>query len=92
MSSKELTEWIAFASVEPIGEAREDLRTANLMALIANVNRDQEKKPEPFSPSDFVVDYWHEPDVEINSMDRNIAIAESFAAIGLGTIERPEVM
>lgn len=36
MSSKELTEWMAFASIEPIGESRQDLRIAMLCTLVYN--------------------------------------------------------
>jgi hypothetical protein len=37
MTSAEITEWRAFNEIEPFGAQLEDLRTANLMALIANV-------------------------------------------------------
>ena len=39
MSSAELTEWMAFAEVEPFGEERADLRSAIVAQVIANVNR-----------------------------------------------------
>lgn len=34
-------------------EDREDFRTARIEALIAEVNRNREKRSEPFSPTDF---------------------------------------
>jgi hypothetical protein len=52
MSSLELTEWLAFAQIEPFGEWRDDFRTGLLAAVIANPHR---KKGAPgFKPSDFM--------------------------------------
>ena len=54
ISSAELTEWMAFYKMSPFGEARGDLRVAQLTALMANVHRDREKRPQPFEPVDFM--------------------------------------
>lgn len=56
MSSREFAEWMAFFRIQPFGEWRGDFRTANVMALIANVNRDQKKSIE-FSAQDFMPDF-----------------------------------
>ncbi len=53
MSSREFTEWMAFFQLQPYGEWRADFRTASLMALIANVNRDPNKSKE-FTPQEFM--------------------------------------
>lgn len=59
-----LTEWKAFYQLEPFGEWREDLRAAKICAIIANVNRDEKRKPKPFSPADFMPDFTqqYQPD------------------------------
>lgn len=54
MTSVQITEWLAFAQVEPFGEWRADLRMATLAALIANVNRNDKARPEPYRPDDFM--------------------------------------
>ncbi len=36
MPATELSEWIAFASIEPIGEARADMRMAMICCTFAN--------------------------------------------------------
>lgn len=54
MTSLDVAEWKAYFSVEPFGESRADLRMGILASLIANVNRDRKKKPEPFVPADFM--------------------------------------
>jgi hypothetical protein len=54
MSSKEFSEWMAYAQLEPFGEERADLRMAILASLIANANRDPKKKSSPYEVSDFM--------------------------------------
>lgn len=55
MPARELVEWAAFYELEPFGEWRADLRMAVLASLIANANRDPEKRPEPFTVDDFML-------------------------------------
>jgi hypothetical protein len=57
ISSRELAEWQAFSLLEPFGERRADLRAAIIASTIANANRDKDKKPEPFTPHDFMPNY-----------------------------------
>jgi hypothetical protein len=58
MSSREFSEWIAFLSVEPLGDDRGDIQAAMIAATIANANRDPEKRSNPFEATDFLLDYW----------------------------------
>lgn len=52
MSSLELSEWIAYDRISPIGrEDRADLRNAITCMVIANVNR---TRSTPFEISDFM--------------------------------------
>ena len=57
MRPSELGEWLAEYSISPWGEWRADLRVAQNTALLANVNRDAKKQPQPFSPRDFMYDH-----------------------------------
>ncbi len=54
MSSRELTEWMAYFEVEPWGEERADLRSGIVASVIANANRDPKKRKQPFAPADFM--------------------------------------
>ena len=45
MTSLELSEWQAFAELEPFGDIRADWRIAQLSAMFLNVNRTKEAKP-----------------------------------------------
>ena len=51
---------MAFYAVEPWGGARDYLHTAMLMATLANVHRDPKKRRQPFTPADFIVDFWQQ--------------------------------
>lgn len=54
ISSREFTEWLAYYQLEPFGEIVADLRHGVAAALLANVNRDNDKKPEPYKALDFI--------------------------------------
>lgn len=56
MSSHEFAEWMAFFTLQPFGEWRDDFRFASLQALIADVNRDP-KKSKPFTQESFMPDF-----------------------------------
>lgn len=53
MSSRELSEWMAYARVEPFGEERADLRSGIVASILANVHRPKGRKP--LKPEDFVI-------------------------------------
>jgi hypothetical protein len=54
-SSAELTDWMAYAQVEPFGGPVEDMRAGLAPALTVNMNR--ERGAEPISWMDFYP--WH---------------------------------
>ncbi len=54
----ELTEWRAYYGLEPFGELVADQRHGIATSVLANVNRDAKRHPEPYQAADFV--YWHE--------------------------------
>ena len=51
MSSRELSEWLAFDRISPIGDERDDLRSAIVASTVANCHR---SRNEPFTPQDFM--------------------------------------
>ena len=50
--------------LEPFGDRWADLRSGIVASTIANVNRDPETKPDPFSPGDFIFNLVEEEKVE----------------------------
>jgi hypothetical protein len=74
MSSRELTEWMAFEQIDgPVGSQREDLRAGVVAATIANCHR---SKGPAFKPTDFMP-YYERP-----RTDPDAALAALRAAIG----------
>lgn len=59
IDSRELTEWMAFYSLEPWGTEAEDVRTGIIASTVANVNRDPKKKA--YKIRDFMPQ-WHRPE------------------------------
>jgi len=54
ISSRELSEWMAFFSLEPWGTEVEDWRFGMLASVFANANRDPKKRKRPYEPEDFM--------------------------------------
>lgn len=54
MRPSELGAWAALWTINPWGEDRADLRSGVIASVIANVNRDQKRRPSPFMPKDFM--------------------------------------
>lgn len=52
MSSRELSEWMAYDAIEPIGNHWQ--QTGMVAATVANVNRDPKKRATPYQPDDFM--------------------------------------
>lgn len=59
MSSLEYTYWCQLAALEPIGPERGDWQAAQVVSMLANVNRDAKAHPRPWSARDFLL--WQEP-------------------------------
>lgn len=52
---EEFLEWMEYYSFEPFGEWRADVRSGLVASVIANVNRDPTKVPEPYTSEDFML-------------------------------------
>lgn len=57
-TSAELTEWRAYYQLEPWGSLMDDRRHGIATSVLANVNRDAKRTPNPYKETDFV--FWHE--------------------------------
>ena len=54
ISSKLLSEWMAFSAIEPFGYEADMHGSAITSSVVANANRDTKKKSEPFTAQDFL--------------------------------------
>ena len=58
MSYAEFVDWLAYYQIEPFGGVRGDLHAALVAAIIANANRDPKKRRKPYTPGEFMPDWW----------------------------------
>jgi hypothetical protein len=62
MDADQFDRWKAFAAVEPFGPWADDQRNGMQMAMTANLNRDKDKRKEPFAPADFMLSRMRKPE------------------------------
>ena len=55
ITARQLREWMAYGELEPFGEERADYRTASIVQMLANINRDPKKHPDGFKIEDFLL-------------------------------------
>lgn len=62
MTSAEFAEWMAYDSIDPIGDDRGDLQAGVIASTVASVHRKEGSKP--FVPRDFMplADAWKAPE------------------------------
>lgn len=67
LSSRALTYWMAFDSISPIGDWRNDLAAGQIAAVVAETHRDRKARAKPFTPRDFMPFVEREPEaVEVS--------------------------
>jgi len=71
---------MAYARLEPFGPEADDARMAQLLALIANVNRDPKRRKTPWTPDDFLPQRAPRPANEVETLRPRIDAA--MAAFG----------
>lgn len=72
IDSQELSEWMAFYTLEPWGTEVEDLRAGIVASTIANANRDPKKQRKPFKPQDFMPKWDTQSDTQTPEDHRRI--------------------
>jgi len=80
IDSRELSEWMAYFSLEPWGTEVEDWRAGLVASTVANVNRDEKKRKKPFEPKDFIPQRA-KPPVEEQSPEEQAKILKMWAGV-----------
>ena len=62
VSSRELSEWMAFYGLEPWGSQEDEYRAALVTSMVANTARDEKKRKKPFGAVDFMRELYLSPD------------------------------
>jgi hypothetical protein len=52
-SSREISEWMAYASIEPFGEGAANVRTGVIASTIANRHRDPKREKQAYTVQQF---------------------------------------
>jgi len=78
MAYTEFVGWLAFAEHEPLPERRADIRHAQHLALLANVNRDPKRGPA--KATEFLIDWWPEQPAANDVLAKFRAISERINA------------
>lgn len=84
VSSRELSEWLAYSQVEPWGEERADLRAGIVASTVANTARNAKKRRKPFRPEEFMPTFER----KTQTMAQQQEIAQMFARAGFGKLKR----
>jgi len=71
ISSKELSEWMAYFQLEPFGEGRADLRMGILASLVSNMFT--KKGSKRYTPKDFMPEF-DKPKVDWREMLQKVKI------------------
>ena len=87
IDSRELTEWIAYDTVEPIGAVRTDLAAGIISSTIANCHRS--KNTSVFTPMDFMP-LHKSGESETDDVNKSFAQMNSLVAAGLVKEEKPD--
>lgn len=94
MSARELTEWIAYNSIEPFQDERQDVLLATVAAILVNANRDPDKSseatPDAFLPWRDKSNYETDEDEEAPDVEAMAAMVEALNAAFGGDDLRPK--
>jgi hypothetical protein len=86
MSAVEYNEWLAYYDTEPFGPEADEMRLARLLSLIAEINRDEKKRKEPFTAEEMMLESMRQPveaveEDEIEAKEKELALARKTASI-----------
>lgn len=70
ISSREIAEWMAYYRMEPFGEISKEFRMARISSILAETNRDEKKRKEPFTERDFMRAEFLENVEEVSEEER----------------------
>ena len=83
ITAAQLIEWMQYDILEPFGEWRDDWRSAEIVTMLANVNRDSSKRKEPYKVTEFLPRFGERSADELKpkqTVQQQVAIAKLIAA------------
>jgi len=83
VTAAQLIEWMQYDILEPFGEWRDDWRSAEIVTMLANINRDAKKRKEPYKVTDFLTRFGERSEEELKprqTVKDQVRIAKLIAA------------
>lgn len=82
ITAAQLIEWMQYDIIEPFGEWRDDWRSAEIVTMLANVNRDSKKRKDPYKVIDFLPKFGEQEQSKPKhqTVKQQVAIAKLIAA------------
>lgn len=85
--SQLLTEWMAYYSLEPFGQERDNMHAGLVASAVYNVNRDQKKQRKAFQPGDFMLEFDSAGEVKAEKTAQEIyAVFRTWATLHKGRV------
>lgn len=82
LSGQQLAEWEAFLQIEPLEGDKTEFMLAQLCSIVANVNRDSKKRPQPFEVKDFMLQLDPKPKKRMSQDELKEAVLGLASAFG----------
>jgi hypothetical protein len=80
ISSRELTEWMAYYMLEPFGAERDNLHAGLVAAMVHNVDRDP-KRGKAADPADFMLEFGIKEEEEPQTADDVYGMMRTWAVL-----------
>lgn len=84
------SEWQAYYQIEPWGEDQADLRAGIIASTIANAHRDVKRKPDQFTPQDFMPKFEPKRRKKLQTWQEQLNIAR-LITLALGGTDGTEI-
>ena len=96
ITAVQLFEWAQYDLIEPFGEWRDDWRSAEIVTMLANVNRDTKKRKQPYKTTDFLVKFGERTAEDFKpkqTVAQQVMIAKMIAgAFGAKKVNRKQLL
>lgn len=84
MPAREFDRWKDLYAIRPFGESASYIRAAQIVTMLAEINRNREKRPTPFALSDFLLFADRSADAPLEGAALGDKIVSILGALGGG--------
>ena len=91
MTSEQITEWLAYDRLDPIGTWRDDFRSAQICSVIDNIAKSmwsKEGEAKYSTPRDFIPDWGQSEQIRKESEQEAVQTVDEMKSIMMGLVHR----